>query len=120
MSFDYIKDPLDEIIRIIGDKRERKKTAKKARSLIYHGGKTDYQIAKFWGQSLKNRSLGRNLIIDRGLMSAAVYNLNDATETLSPRSDRRFIFFYVLLKRLDIKDYLSVLTHTRRSTRRFT
>lgn len=29
MSFDYIKDPLDEIIRIIGDKRERKKPQRK-------------------------------------------------------------------------------------------
>ena len=85
INFDYIKDPLDEIVRILGNKEKNIEATKKAKTHVFHTGKTDAQIANFLCRSLlslKKKTTDRNLVIDRDMMSAAVYNLNDETEPL--------------------------------------
>ena len=85
INFEFIKDPLDEIVRLMGDKQERKEAAQHAKTHVYHSGKTNKQIANYIGNcllSLRAKASGRNIILDRGMMSASIYNLDDETEAL--------------------------------------
>lgn len=85
LSFEYIKDPLDEIVRINGNSENKLRAAQNARNRIFRNNLSDSQIANFLLKTLillKKKASTQNLIVDRGMLSAAIYNLNDETEGL--------------------------------------
>lgn len=85
LQFQYIKDPLDEIVRINGNSDAKRQAAQNARNKIFRNNLSDRQIANFLLKTLillKKKADSSNLIVDRGMLSAAIYNLNDETEGL--------------------------------------
>lgn len=103
-QFLYIKDPLDEIVRINGNMKQQ--AAQNARNRVFRNGLSDKQIANFLLKTLillKKKAGNSNLILDRGMLSAAIYNLNDETEGV----------FDYLLKRGSEMDISILLTSSK-------
>lgn len=85
LGYFYVKDPLDEIISFNGGKEKNYAAAKKLRSRLFLGAQDNYRIATVLIRSLQQlkKKLGNsNLIVDRGIISTAIYNLDDNTEFL--------------------------------------
>lgn len=82
LGFEYQSKPLNAILKIKSKNSIKYKIAWKVQGLIFNTIDSDKLTANFLCSTLlsyKKKFKNKNAVIDRGLLSSAVYNLNDKT-----------------------------------------